>query len=264
MAQQTQINRLIELGVSQVNMNARDLGLAVAALAQDLARTKLDAANLTVITDSTTGTAGASLVAVPLGVQALHGVSAPTKTSFDTQIGLVEDAHEELRGKINAAIAVVAGSAARVIETASGAAPDNTAAAIAAFTNGTDDTVDFVTGNRELLRMRNNQASICAGLNYLRVALGVAPVTDATGGVFSVTSTLYPNEDAVATAAAATNTGDLTMTAASAAAALTALRNNISTLIARTNEVLGTLAIGPFVVATSNPRTRFKAADVTL
>ena len=264
MAQQTQINQLIELGVAQVNMNSRDMGLAIAALAQDLARTKLDAANLTVITDNTTGTAAASLVAVPVGVAAVNPASAPTKTSFDTQMGLVEDAHEELRGKINAAIAVVAGSTARVIETASGAAPDNTAAAIAAFTNGTDDTVDLTTGNREIVRARNNQASICAGLNYLRVALGVAPITDGTGGVFTVTSALYPNEDAVATGNAAANPGDATMTAASALASLNALKNNISTLIARTNEVLGTLAIGPFVVATNNPRTRFKLADVTL
>lgn len=264
MAQQTQINRLIELGVAQVNPNFRDMNLAIAALAQDLARTKLDAANLTVITDSTTGTAAASLVAVPNGVEGLHGISAPTKTSFDTQIGLVEDAHEELRTKINAAIVIVAGTAPRMIEAASGAAADNTAAAIAAFTNGTDDTVDFATGNREIVRQRNNQASICAGLNYLRVALGVAPITDNTGGVFTVSSTLYPVSDAVATGPAAADPGDPTMTAASAAAALTALKNNISTLIARTNEVLGTMAIGPFVVATNNPRTRFKSADVTI
>lgn len=264
MAQQKTQNRLIEIGVEMGNMNARDMRLAIASLAQDIARTKLDAANLTTITDNTTGTPGAGLVAVPVGVAAVNPALAPTKASFDTQIGLIEDAHEELRGKINEAILIVAGSAARVIETASGEAPDDTAAAIADFINGTDDTVDFATGNRELVRQRNNQASICAGLNYLRVALGVPPITDGSGGVFELTTTMYPNEDAVATGDAAADPDDPTMTAASAAAAMTALKNNISTLIARTNEVLGTMAIGPFVVATSNPRTRFLTADTTI
>jgi hypothetical protein len=114
------------------------------------------------------------------------------------------------------------------------------------------------------VRQRNNQASICAGLNYLRIALGVAPVTDNTGGRYVVGDMHYPNEDALATGAAAANPGDASVTAASASAAMTALKNNISTLAARTNELRGTLAIGPFVVATMNPRTRFKLADVTL
>lgn len=264
MAQRTQLKQVIELGVQQIQANYHLLQDAVVALAQESARTKLDAANLTVITDSTTGTPAASLVAVPVGVLAVNPASAPTKSSFDTQMGLVEDAHEELRGKINAAIAIVAGPNARVIDTMAGATPDNTAAAIAAFTNGTDDTVDFATGNAQIVVARNNQAAICAALNYLRVALGVAPVTDGSGGVFSVSATEYDTTDAAATGAAAADPGDETMTAASAAAAMTALKNNISTLIARTNECLGTLAIGPFVVATSNPRTRFVAADSTL
>lgn len=264
MAQRTQLKNLIEVGVSQIQENYHLLQDAVVALAQESARTRLDAANITALTDNSTGTPAASLVAVPIGVLAENPASAPTKASFDTQMALVRDAHLELSTKINAAIAVVAGASARVVRNTNGTAVDGTIAAIAAFTNGTDDTVDFATGNAQIVVARNNQAAICAGLNYLRTALGVAPVTDGSGGVFNTSATEYVTVNPAATGAAADDAGDDTMTAASALAALNALKNNLATLAARTNEILGTLAIGPFVVATQNPRTRFKAADVTL
>lgn len=282
MAQQRTQNRLIELGVAQVNMNARDLGLAMASLAQDQARNRLYVAStavavddgaagvelstptITALTDNTTGTGATSLVAVPVGVAAAHGASAPTKASFDTQMGLVEDAHQELVDQINLMIGAVAGSTARAASDTEGADGDGTLAEIAAFSNSADDSVDLVTGNAQIVIARNNQAALAAALNYIRVAVGVAPFTDSTGGNFAVSATEYVLVDAAATGDAIDTEGQITMSAASALASLNALKNNISSMCDLSDELIGELAIGPFVVATNNPRTRFTLADTTL
>ena len=282
MAQREQNVRLIELGVAQVNINAVDQGLALAALAQEAARTRVKMLTIAVpqddgaagvelstptindLTDSTTGTAAATLVAVPVAVADVNPTSGPTKASFDTQIGLVEDAHEELVDQINLFIGAVAGNTARTCGATAGAASDGTLAAIAAFTNGVDDLTDPVTGNQQIVIARNNQAALCAGLNYVRVAMGLAPITDTSGGVFTVDADEYVLVDQAATGAAAAEAGDASLTAASALASLNALKNNIATLAETLNAMSGAeLAIGPFVVATRNPRTRFLGADIT-
>jgi len=263
MAQQEQNVRLIELGVAQVNINARDMGLALAALAQESARARVAASAPDALTDSTTGTTAAALVAVPVATAGVNPASGPTKASFDTQIGLVEDAHQELLAKTNELIVLLAGSTARTIGDTAGAAADDTLAAIAAFTNGVDDLTDPVTGNRQIVIARNNQAAIAAGVNYCRIAMGLAPITDNTGGMFGVNADEYLIVDQAATAAAVDTAGGASLLAASAAASMTALKNNISSLATAINAMRGTVAIGPFVVATRNPRTRFLGADVT-
>lgn len=58
--------------------------------------------------------------------------------------------------------------------------------------------------------------------------------------------------------------GGETLTDASVDAALGALRDNIATLADALDQARGTLAIGPFVVATDNPRSRFVGADTTV
>jgi hypothetical protein len=265
MARQDQNTRVIELGVANVNINARDQGLAIAALAQESARARVAASAPTALTDSSTGTAGAALVAVPLGADAVHdGGSHVPKAGFDTTMGLVEDAHEELLAKTNELIVLIAGSTYPTVAASAGAAADNTIAEIAALTGATNNLVPRADANAQIVIARNNQASIAGAVNVCAVALGLATLPDNSGGAFSKTATEFGIVDAAATGTALATAGDATITLASANAALTALKNNISTLAETINEMRGALAIGPFVIATSNPQTRFVTADTTV
>jgi hypothetical protein len=109
------------------------------------------------------------------------------------------------------------------------------------------------------------QAALVSAINFCRVAMGLLPMTDGSGGIFTrVAAGWDVDADVRAATAASPSNGGLTLTDASVDAALGALRNNISTMAAALNQMRGTLAIGPFVVATSNARTRLRGADVTV
>lgn len=266
MAQQNQIVRLIEVGVSQVNTSYRDFGLAIAALAQEFARNRVGAAAPVALTDSTTGTAAATLAAVVTPVAGIKDGAATfaLKAAFDTEIGLIEDANRNLLAKTNELIVLITSTGGRKVQDLPlGAAVANILAAITPATvGGVTSVVDATTGIAQIVTARNNQAAIAAGINYCNIAMGLPPVSDFSGGVFTVT-TQYPTVSAAATAAAVTANGASTLTLASVNAALTALTNNISTMAVGLNVMRGAMAIGPFVVATSNPHTRFLGADVT-
>ena len=269
MAQDNQLKRVIELGVSQANNNARDLTLAIAALAQENARARVGADSITDLTDSTDGTAGTALVPVvtPTIATVAGTTSMAPKAAFDTQIGIIEDAHRELAVKANEMIdAIVPGSTiTKVEDLTSGAAANDTMAEITAALTGTataGEGVDANTGIREINTARNNQSAVCAAINWCRVAQGLAPISDNSGGVFTKTAALYQTTDAVATATAAVANAN-SLTDATVDAALAALRNNISTLADALTDA-NAPAIGPFVVATNNAQTRFATGDVTV
>ncbi len=269
MANENQNVRLIELGVQYGNVNYRDMLLALAALAQESARTRVAAASVPDITDSSGGTADPSgalnSVTVPASV-VQDGVEllAP-KAEFDTQMGLVEDAHRELLTTANLFIAAVSGGvAATVADLTSGAAADATIAAITTTLTGSaaaDQGVEAASGKAQLVVARNNQASICAAINWVRTAQGLAPVADSSGGIFERTQTEYETYDAAATGTAAA-AGEASLGEVETETALTRLRINISTMAAALAEC-DDPQIGPFVVATNNPRFRFVNADVT-
>lgn len=276
MSNKAQITRIIELGVQQVSGNARDQKLAIAALAQENARARVSAGTVTNLTDNSSGTSGGYLSAVvtPTTV-AQDGVAllAP-KAAFDTQIGLIEDAHRELLAKANEFIALIAAGSPTVGDLTNGVAADNTILAMSAALTGSaaaDVGVLAAPGVADINIARNNQAAICAAINWVRVAQGLAPISDMSGGFFDKTQDSYVTQDAIvgvwagewagmgATTAAA---GADSLTEASAEAALTALINNIATMAAALTEA-NAPAIGPFVVATNNARTRFSNGDIT-
>lgn len=271
MAQHTQNVRLIELGVAQVGINARDLGLAMAALAQEGARSRVSADAPVALTDSSGGTAVGvfTLARVPMGEVAIvdNVMGMAPKGEFDTAMGLIEDGHQELASKVNELIVLAAGTTAAAVSDTAGAAADDTIAAIAgSFTAATTidgEGVDAATGNQQISIARGNQAAIAAAVNYVRVAMGLDVITDNSGGMFERTQTAYVTADQADTAAGAVD-GANSLTNVSGNAALTALRNNIASLAAALNQMRGTVAIGPFVVATHNPRSRFVNADVTV
>jgi hypothetical protein len=264
-----QIVRIIELGVQQTtHHNHRDFQLAVAALAQENARARVSAGSVTDLTDSSTGTATGdnSLQAVVTPtVVAQDGVAllAP-KAAFDTQIGLLEDAHRELLTKANEMIALIAAGSPTVADLTLGAAADNIIAAMSAALTGSaaaDQGVEDGTGIAEIVNARNNQASICSAINWVRVAQGLAPITDGSGGVFNKSQTEWQTNNAGPTAAAAA-AGENSLTEASVEAALDALIDNVASMAAALTET-NAPAIGPFVVATNNPRFKFSGGDVT-
>jgi len=265
MAQENQITRIIEVGVRQVNLNARDIGLTLAALAQENARARVSAGSVTDLTDSSGGTAGsgnALAAVVTPTVVAQDGVAllAP-KTAFDTQIGLIEDAHEEIGVKAAELLGLIASASYPAPASIDAAATaDDTIAAITVALTGSADAdqgVEDATGIAQINQARNIQATLAKAVNAVRVAQGLAPITDGSGG--SIIDYALPDAAATGTAAAA---GENSLTEASVEAALSALRNNIASLAAALTEA-NAPAIGPFVVATQNPNWKFVAGDTT-
>jgi hypothetical protein len=220
------------------------------------------------LVDSSTGVATASLVAVVTPTNGtVDGVTAfSPKAAFDTAITKVQDAHEEIGQSLRTLIAIVAGSTYPLPNAITGAtAADLTIAALdKVLTAGVANCVPATTAITQIVNARNNQATLCSALNFLRVAVGLAPITDGSGGVVSRSQTAWTLSSKATTAAATSVNGDLTLTDATTDAALTALANNIATLAAKLNEVLSNLRIGPFVVATNSARNRMVLADVTV
>lgn len=268
MPQHNQIMRIIELGVAQVNPNFRDMNLALAALAQENARARVAAGSVTDLTDSSTGTADANFVldaVVTPTVVAQDGVTLLCpKAAFDTQIGLIEDAHHELGVKASEIIQLIAKGSRSVGVIATAAAADDTIAAITPLVTGSaaaDQGVPAADGIAQIVKQRNIGSTIAAAISWLRVAQGLPPMTDGSGGEgYYTMNTVWgplPSAAATGTAAAA---GEDSLSETTAEAALTALVDNIATMAAALTEANGP-AIGPFVVATHNPRTRFSAGD---
>ncbi len=264
-----QIVRIIELGVQQTgHMNSRDLQLAIAALAQENARSRVSTGAVTNLTDSSGGTPGAAnalaAVVTPTVVTQNGVVSQAPKAGFDTAIGLIEDAHRELLTKANEMINLIAVGSPTVADLTLGAAADNIIAAITSDLTGVtaaDVGVEDASGIAQINIARNNQASICSAINWVRVAQGLAPITDGSGGIFTKTQTEFPTDDAAATATAAA-AGEDSLDETTTDAALGALRDNIASMAAALTET-NAPAIGPFVVATNNPRFKFSGGDVT-
>jgi hypothetical protein len=271
MAQRTQVNKIIELGVSHRQMNDHLLQDAVVALAQERARARVAAAAPAALTDSSGGTAAASPFALAAVVSPTTGVvdgvtAFSPKAGFDTATSAIEAAHKELAAKTNEFLVLIASASGPSVVMAAGGAANGTVEAItSALTAASSATVHAASASAEIVKARNVQAELASAINFCRVAMGLLPIPDGSGGQFARS---YDGWDADSDARAATSasptSGQLTLTDESVDAALGALRNNISTMAAALNQMRGTLAIGPFVVATSNPRGRLRGADVTV
>ena len=267
MANENQVNRIIELGVSQVGLNYRDQQLAIAALAQENARARVSTGSVTDLTDNSAGTAGTALAAVVTPTKAVvdNVAAMAPKAAFDTQIGLIEDAHEEIGVKAAEFIALIAAGSPTVASIDAAATADDTIAALAAALTGTtadDEGVEAASGIAQIVHARNTQSALASAINWVRVAQGLAPFADGSGGLADKTYTGWALDDAAATGTAAGN-GEMSLTDATVDAALAALRNNVATMAAMLTEA-NAPAIGPFVVATNNPRARFSAGDTTV
>jgi hypothetical protein len=267
MGQQRQIVRVIELGVAQVNINARDIGLALAALAQEAGRNRVDAATIADITDSSGGTAGAlvNLFAIPEGAGQLTDAGAPTLATLNATYGAVYDGQAEIAAKVNAVLLALTGAGTRAV-TFTGSTADGTIGAIPAFVAAANGAgADYATTLASTIKLRNNFAALTGAVNFARIAVGLAPIEDRTGGIFTKTLTAWELEEpADSVAAVGFEQSGAFGSALAMSGVETAMKNNIATLAAAIDETTNASGIGPFVVATHNPATRMMAADVTL
>lgn len=270
MAQRTQLKQIIELGVSQRQMNDHFLHDAVVALAQSAARARVAASAPAAMTDNSSGTAdgafGLEAVVTPVEGIVDGVISFSPKAGFDTAITAIAAANKELIAKANALLVLITGTSGVRITATTGGTNDGTIAAIThALTAATSACVAAAKGKLEINKARNMQATIQSALNYCRVAMGLAPASDNSGGIFDRTIAGWDidSQESASTGTAAAAT-EATLTDASADAALLALTNNIASMAASVNQMRGTVAIGPFVIATSNARARNKLADITV
>lgn len=270
MPNKNQITDIIELGVQQVGGDFRNQQLAIAALAQENARKRVAAANITNMVDNSGGTASAvglvpipPLVVVPQdGVTPLVMQSAAGPNMGFTMIGLME-----LAVKTNAFIDAIAPGSPPINYRTANPPPNN--GAIPPIPPSVSSTVAPDEGMlaKEFVPVINgyiNFASILASaINWVRVAQGLAPISDMSGGTFTKLQHEWGQDWYVSGATKITaSAGEDAITAASFISTFLALRDNLATLAAALTQA-NAPAIGPFVVATNNARTRLSAGDVT-
>lgn len=269
-----QINKVIELGVMSTDPVMKPFQQAVIALAQQQARIKVKAAltatTIAALTDNGGGTASA---ATPPEVKAgvmptatvMDGVAlyAP-KAGFDTAVAALYAAQQELGAKITSLKPFI--DPTRDVSVFAGT-NDGTIAAITVALTGVADTTGVAAASAltQLMRLRNNFAALTAATNYQRVAVGLAPIADLTGGALDMTDPAVWPGVATASTASAVTTGAASLPEVATETILGVFRDNVKTLSTAINQIINVndANLGPFVVATDRARTKFRAADIT-
>jgi len=229
--------------------NPKVLAEAIEALAISQARTALGAVNETDITDSTTGTAGETVVSVPTQKDdaTITGSTGAPKTGVDAALEKVDDRLATLSDLVNEALDGLGLDDLTANSTGTAAAPSEGAVALAAM----DKTVTGNAGttavlaerhsfNAAVIQARNNVATIARALNNAFVAVGLDPFADNSGGVADNAKLTLVDQDSTGTAVSAAAGGAVTKAAADAA--LTALANNVAFLVDRIEELYGATA----------------------
>lgn len=265
-----QLLRVIELGVSSANMNSVDQVRAIAALAQEAARNRVEAASLTdIAADNSTGSADTdgilAAITLPTATTADGVILMAPKAGFDTAIGVIADNQADIAEVLNTVLATV-GSPRSVDHSDIAADPDGTLAAVTSALTGVADTtcLDAATGRARLRTLANNTSALAGAINYAAIALGMLPLTDNTGGTFSINADGSTDLVDAAASGTAVTTGADSLPEVATETALAALTDSLATMAAWVSAMVGVTAAngGPLVVATSNAGTRFKDADV--
>ena len=229
----------------------------LAGLADDIAslalawNNEMVQASFTAMTDSSGGTAAAALAvdAAPAAATGAATTSAP-KAGFDTQLAVINDACAQLALKANLLLAEY--NLPTLTNSTGVSALDSTVDAMSVALVAVDGSsgssaVDVVTATARMATIANNLSSIGAKINLLAPYFGVVPLgTDALAGTVGGTIA------AVAATAAGVGGGTLsTMLNTTVNTWLTTNRNNVSTLTAVLNTMLGANAptMGLHVVA---------------
>ena len=198
----------------------------------------IGASSITAFTDSTGGTAATALAAnsTPAAATGAATTSAP-KAGFDTQLALINNVCASLTAKTNQLLGL---QGLPLLTNSTGGTVSNTLASESVSLSAVDGSsgtsaVDVVTASARMATIDNNLSSINAQLVKLAALYDVVPPgTDALAGTVSTTIA----------AVSATGTGvgggtNTTMLASAVNTWLTNNRNNISTLAALINEMVG-------------------------
>lgn len=188
------------------------------------------------LTDSTGGTAATGLAAnpIPAAADGAATTSSP-KAGFDTQLALYNDGLCEVVTKMNEVRAYYGLS---TYTDSTGGSPNATLASMSVNLSAVDGSsgssaVEQVTARARMTSIKNAMSSLAVGINDLVGFVGLPSLTDALGGVASTTI------PAIAATATGTSGAGATLLDADVDAWLVISRNNLSTLVAKLNAIVG-------------------------
>lgn len=190
--------------------------------------------------DNSTGTAGASLVAIPTADKFVYtsGSTLAPRAAFNTAIGKIDDAIAVI-GTYLSVQTVKLGLGAITLNATGAVAVAGTVPAQDKSLTATDGSSNTALlrsqANASITVHRNNLATLVRAYNQIATAIGVDTLLDATGGKPTLTSLVLSDEVTATTAAG--NTADVVSDAA-IDAILLAFANNIATLVAKINGTL--------------------------
>jgi hypothetical protein len=218
------------------------------AVAQNSAREVLGGTTPGTLTDSSTGSAGASLspVVTPPTKGVANGSNLSPRAAFNTAIGKTNNAVAVIGKFLNDNVLTPLGHTTVTLNDGTIATPGTIPAqdkALAA-TDGTSSTAMLRSeAVAAISNQRNNLATLVKAYNMAAISLGIVTLTDGVGGKADPTLTLADNVTA-GTAVATTAGMDLALDT-EVDAALLAMANDIATLAAKISTVLlasGTLS----------------------
>jgi hypothetical protein len=227
-----------------INTQGKDANTLIKALTFQASRQFLAGANIADLVNSTGATANGSNILTAANVAltdtAVSGSNLATKASFESALGNVQDALNELATKTNAYLAALA--LPTITYSGGGATPDGTVNAITvAVTAGTTGP-DVSAVNPIVAAFNQAVYEIAVGVNTVAHALGYTPAQ-----ALQLYSAVYSSS----VAALSTSTGTAGapgLAATDANAVLTQLATNVATILVYLNTLNNGLGT-PLVVA---------------
>jgi hypothetical protein len=204
---------------------------------------RISATSPVVVTNSSTGTAGSVLSAVPSQAAKVtpSGTNLAPRAGFNTAIGKINNAIAVLAGHLNdmgltpLGLTTITGGNGTVATPSTVPALDKTLTGV----DGSSDSAllrsEFLT---QLVIARNNLATLVSAYNTVAVAIGQPTLANVTGGKASP-KLILTNQGTAGTAVLTANVSSSDLASDAAVdAALTALANNIATLSEKVDDVL--------------------------
>jgi hypothetical protein len=215
----------------------RNVARVIEALVANSNRALLQAASIAALTDSSTGTPGASLVAVvtPPTKGIASGSNLAPRAAFNTAIGVVNNAitvlAKYLNDNVHTPLAEVAITLGNGTVATPGTIPTMTKALTA--TDGSSSSGMLRSeAVAQLTIARNNLATVVAAYNRIASTTGQAYLTDATGGKADTVTFKLSNQGTATTVVASTAGQDLALDT-EVDAALLQLANNVATVASK-------------------------------
>lgn len=227
-------------GLSKVyDADGDGLGPVVHGMLQTIGR--LVAANVTDLTDSSSGTSnGNTVAAIPsLAAYTTAGTDLSPKAGWDTAMGKVRNAIATLAAQVNTIHAKLPVGA--LTDNSGGTSGAGTVAALdktLTAVDGTDNTgLAYASAQAQVVAFRNAISELIVAVNKVAVATGKTALTDSTGGTPAYTATipaLTATSGSGVTGAAANGVADTV-----GDATLTAFAHAIATIAAKLNACTG-------------------------